>query len=76
MSEEKKILVSARVSEAQANELDKIASENGMNRSDVISAKLSDNFTNASIRSKSKTISLNTVICRKSMRLMQKCRQS
>lgn len=45
MSEEKKILVSARVSEAQANELDKIASENGMNRSDVISAKLSDNFT-------------------------------
>ena len=45
MSEEKKILVSARVSEAQANELDKIASKNGMNRSDVISAKLSDNFT-------------------------------
>lgn len=45
MSEEKKILVSARVSEAQVNELDKIASDNGMNRSDVISAKLSDNFT-------------------------------
>lgn len=43
MENEKKVLVSARVSEAQANELDQIAADNGMNRSDVISAKLSGN---------------------------------
>lgn len=41
MENEKKVPVSARVSEAQVNELDQIASDNNMSRSDVIEAKLS-----------------------------------
>lgn len=44
MENEKKVPVSARVSEAQVNELDQIASDNNMSRSDVIEAKLSGNF--------------------------------
>lgn len=45
MSDEKKVTVSARVSQSKADEIDKIAMDNGMSRSDVIEAKLSDNVS-------------------------------
>ena len=44
MENEKKVPVSARVSEAKVNELDQIAKENEMTRADVIEAKLNDNL--------------------------------
>ena len=47
MENEKKVPVSARVSEAKVNELDQIAKENEMTRADVIEAKLNEDISGA-----------------------------